>query len=124
MSQNPRQSGADALIKKLHERPHVPLADWLRAPAHVHYTAFRMADPPAQRRLSREEFQSCLTDLGVPQDTMMLLALALHLDPVFVGSHHLARYVIVSLGVSFAAHAIIRRMRKDGHALEGEAERD
>ena len=51
MSQNPRQSGADALIKKLHERPHVPLADWLRAPAHVHYKAFRMADPPAQRRV-------------------------------------------------------------------------
>jgi hypothetical protein len=39
------QSGADALIKKLHERPHIPLADSLRAPAHVHYKAFRMADP-------------------------------------------------------------------------------
>lgn len=72
MSQNPRQSGADGLIKKLHERPHVPLAQWLRAPAHVHYKAFRMADPPAQRRLSREEFQSCLTALGVPQDSIML----------------------------------------------------
>jgi uncharacterized membrane-anchored protein len=72
MSQNPRQSGVDGLIKKLHERPHVPLADWLRAPAHVHYKAFRMADPPAQRRLSREEFQSCLTALGVPQDSIML----------------------------------------------------
>jgi membrane AbrB-like protein len=47
------------------------------------------------------------------QDTMMLLALALHLDPVFVGSHHLARYVIVSLGVSFAAHAMMRRMKSD-----------
>jgi uncharacterized protein len=43
------------------------------------------------------------------QDTMMLLALALQLDPVFVGAHHLARYVIVSLGVSFVADAIIRR---------------
>ena len=32
MDHNPRQSGADALIKKLHERPHVPLADWLRHP--------------------------------------------------------------------------------------------
>ena len=72
MSQNPRQSGADGLIKKLHERPHVPLAQWLRAPAHVHYKALRMADPPAQRRLSREEFQSCLTALGVPQDSIML----------------------------------------------------
>jgi membrane AbrB-like protein len=46
------------------------------------------------------------------QDTMMLLALALQLDPVFVGAHHLARYVIVSMGVPFAAHAIIRRERR------------
>ena len=52
------QSGTDALIKKLHERPQMPLADWLRAPAHVHYKAFRMSDPPAQRKASREEFQS------------------------------------------------------------------
>ena len=57
-SQHPKESGADALIKTLHERPHVPLADRLRAPAHVHYKAFRMADPPAQRKTSREEFQS------------------------------------------------------------------
>jgi uncharacterized protein len=46
------------------------------------------------------------------QDTMMLLALALHLDPVFVGAHHLARYVIVSLGVTFAANLLIRRMKR------------
>lgn len=46
------------------------------------------------------------------QDTMMLLALALHLDPVFVGAHHLARYVIVSVGVTFAANLIVRRMEK------------
>jgi len=72
MDHNPRQPGADALIKKLHEQPHVPLADWLRAPAHVHYKAFRMADPPAHRKLSREEFQSCLTSLGVPQGNISL----------------------------------------------------
>jgi uncharacterized membrane-anchored protein len=72
MTQSPRQSGADALFKTLHERPHVPLADWLRAPAHVHYQAFRMADPPTHRKLSREEFQSCLTTLGVPQDHIVL----------------------------------------------------
>lgn len=72
MSQHPLLPGGDALIKKLHERPHVPLADWLRAPAHVHYQAFRMPDPPAQRKLSRDEFQSCLTALGVPQDGIML----------------------------------------------------
>ena len=66
------QSGADSLIKKLHERPHIPLADWLRAPAHVHYKAFRMADPPAERKASREEFQSCLTAFGVPKSETVL----------------------------------------------------
>ena len=33
------------------------------------------------------------------QDTMMVLALALHLDPIFVGAHHLSRYMLVSLSV-------------------------
>jgi hypothetical protein len=33
------------------------------------------------------------------QDTMMVLALALHLDPIFVGAHHLARYMLVSLTI-------------------------
>jgi uncharacterized membrane-anchored protein len=71
-SHNPRESGTDALIKKLHERPHLPLGDWLRTPAHVHYKAFRMADPPAQRKASREEFQSCLTAFSVPQESTVL----------------------------------------------------
>jgi uncharacterized protein len=31
------------------------------------------------------------------QDTMMVLALALHLDPVFIGAHHLSRFLLVSL---------------------------
>jgi membrane AbrB-like protein len=34
------------------------------------------------------------------QDTMMVLALALHLDPIFVGAHHLARYILVSLAIA------------------------
>ncbi|HKR78537.1 MAG TPA: DUF3422 family protein [Nitrospira sp.] len=71
-SQHPKESGTDALIKTLHERPHVPLADRLRAPAHVHYKAFRMADPPAQRKTSREEFQSCLTTFGIPREGIVL----------------------------------------------------
>ena len=36
------------------------------------------------------------------QDTMMVLALALHLDPIFIGAHHLSRYVLVSLSVPLA----------------------
>jgi len=37
-------------------------------------------------------------------DAMMILALALHLDPVFVGAHHLSRVFVVSLGLPFLAH--------------------
>src|SRR5215471_15229794 len=37
-------------------------------------------------------------------DAMMILALALHLDPVFVGAHHLTRVFVVSLGLPFLAH--------------------
>ena len=36
-------------------------------------------------------------------DAMMILALALHLDPVFVGAHHLTRVLVVSLGLPVLA---------------------
>jgi membrane AbrB-like protein len=42
------------------------------------------------------------------QDTMMVLSLALHLDPVFVGALQLSRFLLVSLLVPFLAH----RMRR------------
>jgi membrane AbrB-like protein len=35
-------------------------------------------------------------------DAMMILALALNLDPVFVGAHHVARVIVVLLGMPFA----------------------
>ena len=37
---------AGELIRKLHEQPQLLWADWLHAPAHVHYETFRMNDPP------------------------------------------------------------------------------
>jgi uncharacterized protein len=43
------------------------------------------------------------------QDTMMVLALALHLDPVYVGAHHLARFLVVTFWVAIAASRIARR---------------
>lgn len=43
------------------------------------------------------------------QDTMMVLALALHLDPVYVGAHHLARFLAVSFSVAVAARRLVRR---------------
>jgi membrane AbrB-like protein len=36
-------------------------------------------------------------------DAMMILALALHLDPVYVGAHHLARFAFVSIMLPVAA---------------------
>jgi membrane AbrB-like protein len=42
------------------------------------------------------------------QDTMMVLALALHLDPVYVGAHHIARFLVVTFTVAIAARRIVR----------------
>jgi uncharacterized membrane-anchored protein len=62
----------DELIRKLHERPQMPLAEWLQAPAHVHYKAFRMTDPPVQRPASRDEFRSLLEAFKVSADAMVI----------------------------------------------------
>lgn len=62
------QSGMKGILKTLHERPQLPLAEWLQAPAHVHYKAFRMSDPPEQRQASREEFLACLAALSISKD--------------------------------------------------------
>ncbi len=63
---------ADELIRKVHERPQVPVAEWLRAPAHVHYKAFRMVDPPMQRPASRDEFRSLLEAFKISADAMAI----------------------------------------------------
>jgi membrane AbrB-like protein len=43
------------------------------------------------------------------QDTMMVLALALHLDPVYVGAHHLARFLVVTVSIAVAARRIAQQ---------------
>ena len=43
------------------------------------------------------------------QDTMMVLALAMHLDPVYVGAHHLARFLVVSFSVAIVARRMARQ---------------
>jgi len=63
---------ADELIRKLHERPQLPVAEWLRAPAHMHYKAFRMINPPVQRPASRDEFRSLLEAFKVSADMMAI----------------------------------------------------
>jgi uncharacterized membrane-anchored protein len=63
---------AGELIRKLHERPQMPLVEWLQAPAHVHYKAFRMTDPPVQRPASRDEFRSLLEAFKVSDDATVI----------------------------------------------------
>ena len=43
------------------------------------------------------------------QDTMMVLALALHLDPVYVGAHHLTRFLVVTFSVAITARRFARK---------------
>lgn len=69
---NLKQQGAETLLKKLHELPQIHLMDRLRAPAHVHYKAFRMSDPPEQRKASQQEFQTLLAALGIASDSIVL----------------------------------------------------
>ena len=59
-------------------------------------------------------------------DAMMILALALHLDPVFVGAHHLTRVFVVSLGLPILAHvyAAARRQRQSPDGAGGETSED
>jgi hypothetical protein len=45
---------------------------------------------------------------------MMVLALALHLDLVYVGAHHLARFLVVTFAIAVAA----RRIAKKGRMLQ------
>jgi membrane AbrB-like protein len=45
------------------------------------------------------------------QDTMMVLALALHLDPVYVGAHHLARFLVVTISVAIGARRLGKPQR-------------
>jgi uncharacterized protein len=42
------------------------------------------------------------------QDQMMLLALALHLDPVYVGAHHLSRWMVVNFSMAVFSRRVIR----------------
>ena len=42
-------------------------------------------------------------------DAMMLLALALHLDPVYVGAHHVTRIILVSLTMPLVARRIAHK---------------
>jgi len=42
-------------------------------------------------------------------DAMMLLSLALHLDPVYVGAHHVTRIILVSLTMPMIARRVAHK---------------
>jgi hypothetical protein len=50
-------------------------------------------------------------------DAMMLLALALSVDPVYVGAHHLARIFFVSFLTPIVAHRVAKRLPAPGGKL-------
>jgi uncharacterized protein len=57
------------------------------------------------------------------QDTMMVLALALHLDPVYVGAHHLARFLVVTFAIAVAARRVATKSPSQRHGGgEGQAD--
>jgi membrane AbrB-like protein len=51
-------------------------------------------------------------------DAMMILALTLNLDPVFVGTHHITRVLVVLLGMPLAVR-YFSEPRAKGHRLDG-----
>jgi membrane AbrB-like protein len=53
------------------------------------------------------------------QDTMMVLALALHLDPVYVGAHHLVRFLVVTLAVAVAARRVAPKQTSEATPPRG-----
>jgi len=48
-------------------------------------------------------------------EAMTILSFALHLDPAFVGVHHLARFLFVSLAIPIAVRVLLKvRHRPQG----------
>ena len=44
-------------------------------------------------------------------DAMLALALTLHIDPIFVGAHHLSRFIFVT--ISMPGVAMVTKMKRD-----------
>ena len=60
------------ILRHIHKAQEKYFEGWLEAPAHVHHTARRMANPPIERPQSRKEFQQLLTCLGIdPSQTVL-----------------------------------------------------
>ena len=71
MSLKPGSPGK-GILRQIHKAQEKYLEGWLDVPAHVHHTAYRMANPPIERPQSRKEFQQLLSCLEVePSHTVL-----------------------------------------------------
>jgi uncharacterized membrane-anchored protein len=71
MSLKPASPGK-SLLGQLHKDRERYFERWLHAPAHIHHTAHRMANPTIERPQSRKEFQQLLDCLGIePSETVL-----------------------------------------------------
>ena len=71
MSIKPTAPGK-GILRHLHKAQEQYLEGWLGAPAHIHHTARRMANPPIERPQSRKEFQQLLSCLGIDSSQTVL----------------------------------------------------
>jgi uncharacterized membrane-anchored protein len=71
MSLKPTAPGK-GILRHLHKAQEQYLEGWLGAPAHIHHTARRMANPPIERPQSRKEFQQLLSCLGIESSQTVL----------------------------------------------------
>jgi uncharacterized membrane-anchored protein len=71
MSLKPTTPGK-GILRHLHKAQEQYLEGWLGAPAHIHHTARRMANPPIERPQSRKEFQQLLSCLGIDPSLTVL----------------------------------------------------
>lgn len=66
------QAPEHGFLRQLHEPRKKYLGEWLAAPAHIHHTAHRMANPPTERPQSRLEFKELLDCFVVPEEQRVL----------------------------------------------------
>ena len=69
----------------------------------------RLSVPRSSRLLPLRVAEVVMAFAPGSVDAMMLLALALHLDPVYVGAHHVVRIFLVSLTMPFVARKVAHR---------------
>lgn len=58
-------SPGKGILRQMHKAQEKYLEGWFDVPAHVHHTAYRMANPAVERPQSRKEFQQLLACLEI-----------------------------------------------------------